>query len=59
MPHLERVLPKADFVVVATPHVSCDDPRYMDILLDSWFGNFERFLAGKPLRNQVDRKLGY
>lgn len=45
--------------LVVTPHISCDDPRYMDILLDGWFGNFERFVAGKPLRNQVDRKLGY
>jgi phosphoglycerate dehydrogenase-like enzyme len=45
--------------LVVTPHVSCDDPRYMDLLLDRWFGNFERFLAGKPLRNRVDRKLGY
>jgi phosphoglycerate dehydrogenase-like enzyme len=45
--------------LVVTPHVSCDNPRYMDILLDRWFGNFERFLAGKPLMNQVNRKLGY
>lgn len=45
--------------LVVTPHVSCDDPRYMDILLESWFKNFKRFLDGKPLRNQVDRKLGY
>ncbi len=45
--------------LLVTPHVSCDDPRYMEILLDRWFANFERFLAGKPLRNQVDRKLGY
>lgn len=45
--------------LIVTPHVSCDDPRYMDILLDSWFGNFERFLGGKPLRNRVERKLGY
>ncbi len=41
------------------PHVSCDDPRYIERLFDSWFANFERFLAGKKLRNQVDRKLGY
>jgi phosphoglycerate dehydrogenase-like enzyme len=41
------------------PHVSCDDPRYIDYLLDFWFENFERFLAGKKLKNIVDRKLGY
>jgi len=42
-----------------TPHISCDDPRYMDFLCDAWFANFARLLAGKPLTNQVDRKLGY
>ena len=45
--------------VVVTPHISCDNPRYIDILLDRWFENFARLLAGKPLRNVVDRKLGY
>ena len=42
-----------------TPHISCDDPRYMDFLCDAWFANFARLLAGKPLTNQVDPKLGY
>jgi phosphoglycerate dehydrogenase-like enzyme len=45
--------------LVITPHVSCDDPRYMNFLCDNWFANLARFLAGKPLKNQVDRKLGY
>jgi phosphoglycerate dehydrogenase-like enzyme len=45
--------------VVVTPHMSCDDPRYMDFLCDSWFANLARKLAGKPLTNQVDRRLGY
>ena len=45
--------------LIITPHISCDDPRYMDFLCDSWFANFARKLAGKPLTNQVDRKLGY
>ncbi len=45
--------------VIITPHISCDDPRYMDFLCDTWFANFARILAGKPLTNQVDRKLGY
>ena len=45
--------------LVVTPHISCDDPRYIDFLLDRWFENFARFLAGKPLANQVDRRLGY
>lgn len=45
--------------LVILPHISCDDPRYIDQLLDRWFANFARFLAGRPLRNIVDRKLGY
>lgn len=45
--------------LIVTPHISCDDPRYIDMLFDRWFENFERFLAGKRLRNIVDRKLGY
>lgn len=45
--------------LIITPHITCDDPRYIDQLFDRWFENFERFLAGKRLRNLVDRKLGY
>ena len=44
--------------LVITPHVTCDDPRYIDRLFDPWFENFERFLAGKRLKNVVDRRLG-
>ena len=45
--------------LVITPHITCDDPRYIDQLFDTWFANFERFVAGKKLRNVVDRGLGY
>lgn len=45
--------------LIITPHISCDDPCYMDFLCNRWFANFARKLAGKPLRNQVDRDLGY
>ena len=45
--------------LVITPHISCDDPRYIDQLFDRWFLNLERFVSGKPLRNIVDRRLGY
>lgn len=44
---------------IILPHLSCDDPRYIARLFDFWFSNFERLLAGKKLRNIVDRKLGY
>ncbi len=45
--------------LMVLPHISCDDPRYIEHLLNFWFSNFERFLAGKKLKNIVDRKLGY
>lgn len=45
--------------LVITPHISCDDPRYVDQLLDTWFDNLERFRAGRKLKHVVDRQLGY
>ena len=45
--------------LVITPHVSCDDPRYVDRLLDFWFENLARFVAGKRLKNLIDRDRGY
>jgi phosphoglycerate dehydrogenase-like enzyme len=44
---------------IVLPHISCDDPRYIQRLFDTWFANFERWLARKTLRNIVNRKLGY
>jgi len=46
--------------LIITPHISCDDgEQYIDISLDLWFGNLARFLAHKPLKHRVGRKLGY
>jgi phosphoglycerate dehydrogenase-like enzyme len=45
--------------LVVMPHVSCDDPRYVDWLLDFWFENLARFRAGKRLKNLIDRGRGY
>jgi phosphoglycerate dehydrogenase-like enzyme len=45
--------------LIALPHVSCDDPRYIDRLLDEWFANFERHLKGRPLKNRIDPRRGY
>jgi phosphoglycerate dehydrogenase-like enzyme len=45
--------------LIVLPHVSCDDPRYIEHLLDFWFENLKRFLAGRRLVNVVDRQLGY
>ena len=36
--------------LIITPHISCDDgEHYIDISLNLWFENLQRFLAGKPL----------
>ena len=45
--------------LMVLPHISCDNPDYIEHLLDFWFLNFARFLAGKKLKNIVDRALGY
>jgi phosphoglycerate dehydrogenase-like enzyme len=45
--------------LILTPHVSCDDPRYVDMLLDAWTANLTRYLAHETLRNVVDRTRGY
>jgi phosphoglycerate dehydrogenase-like enzyme len=45
--------------LVIMPHVSCDDPRYVDRLLDFWFENLARLRAGKRLKNLIDRGRGY
>jgi len=45
--------------VVVLPHISCDNPLYIDRLFDFWFANLERFLAGRRLKNTMDRTRGY
>lgn len=46
--------------LILTPHISCDDgEHYIDISLDLWFENLQRFLAGKTLKRRIDPKLGY
>jgi phosphoglycerate dehydrogenase-like enzyme len=44
---------------VLTPHCSSDAPDYADRTLDLFFDNVRRYLAGRPLRNTVDRALEY
>ena len=46
--------------LIITPHIACDDAdHYVDITLDLWFENLERFLQGRPLKNRVDSRRGY
>jgi len=45
--------------VILTPHVSGYLPDFFARALDIFLDNLERFCAGRPLRNVVDKRLGY
>jgi phosphoglycerate dehydrogenase-like enzyme len=45
--------------VVVTPHVSGYTPNYFQRVLALFEGSLVRFLDGRPLRNVVDKQLGY
>ena len=45
--------------VMITPHISGTNPHYADRALDIFVNNLKRYQAGEPLRNVVDKKLGY
>jgi phosphoglycerate dehydrogenase-like enzyme len=46
--------------IIMSPHCAVDDGRaYVPRCLDIFFDNLRRYLAGRPLRNVVDRRLGY
>lgn len=45
--------------LIVLPHITCDDPRYIEYLLDFWFTNFARHLAGRKLKNIVEAERGY
>lgn len=44
---------------VLTPHVSGLGPRYWERAVEQFAVNLERFLAGRPLLNLVDKRAGY
>ncbi len=45
--------------VIITPHHSGLSEKYMDRAIDLFCKNLKEFLAGRPLRNVVDKKKGY
>jgi len=46
--------------LIITPHVSSDDHgNYVKFTLDIFINNLKLFISNKPLKNQVDKKLGY
>jgi phosphoglycerate dehydrogenase-like enzyme len=45
--------------VVVSPHMSADAGGFADDLVGVLAGNLRRWAAGEPLRNVVDKELGY
>ena len=46
--------------LIMSPHCAVDDESvYVERCLDIFFDNLKRFLAGRPLGNVVDTRLGY
>jgi phosphoglycerate dehydrogenase-like enzyme len=45
--------------LVLTPHISGYTPQYFQKVLALFEDNLDRFLDGRPLRNVVDKQLGY
>lgn len=45
--------------VIVSPHMSGDLVGWRDALVDVFVDNLDRYRAGKPLRNVVDKRLGY
>ncbi|GAB2779417.1 D-2-hydroxyacid dehydrogenase [Amycolatopsis magusensis] len=45
--------------VLISPHMSGDFLGWRNTLVEVFAGNFERWRTGQPLRNVVDKRLGY
>jgi phosphoglycerate dehydrogenase-like enzyme len=45
--------------VLVSPHMSGDFAGWRNTLVEVFADNFERWHTGRPLRNVVDKQLGY
>lgn len=45
--------------VIITPHVGGQSARRIDDMTEFFCDNLSRFLAGRPLRNLIDKQLGF
>lgn len=45
--------------VLLSPHCADHTPGWEEAAMEVFLDNFERFRAGQPLRNLVDKRLGY
>jgi phosphoglycerate dehydrogenase-like enzyme len=45
--------------VIVSPHIGGDAPGWLEWFSRSFLDELERFIAGQPLKNVVDKRLGY
>lgn len=45
--------------VLLSPHCADNTPKWLDEAMQLFLENFERFVAGEPLRNIVNKQAGY
>lgn len=45
--------------VIVSPHIAYDSPKNMERCMDLFLHNVACYMEGKPLRNVVDKQLGY
>lgn len=45
--------------LIVSPHMSGDTLGWRDALAEQFMDNFDRWAAGEPLQNVVDKRLGY
>lgn len=44
---------------LVSPHMSGDFHEYLEVMADQFMANWQRFQAGKPLNNLIDKSLGF
>jgi phosphoglycerate dehydrogenase-like enzyme len=45
--------------VIVSPHIGGDAPGWLEWFSRSFLDELERFIAGRPFNNVVDKRLGY
>ena len=45
--------------VIVSPHMSADFAGWREMLVELFVENLQRYLTGRPLKNVVDKELGY
>ena len=51
--------PDVNCVVIVTPHNGATTPATAQRSVDIFIDNLQRYIAGQPLRNIVDKSAGY